>query len=34
MDNDFGYTFRLVLAILLPIDRDYGYMFRLELGNL
>jgi len=34
MDNDFGYMFRLVLAIPLPIDSDSGYMFLSVLAIL
>ena len=34
MENDRGYMFRLVLAILLRTNSDSGYMFRLVLGIL
>jgi len=34
MINGSGYMFRLVLAILLPMNSDSGYMFRLVLGIL
>jgi len=34
MNNDPGYMFQLVLAILLTMNRDSGYMFRLVLAIL
>jgi len=34
IDSDCGYMFRLVLAILLPMNRDSGHMFRVVLTFL
>ena len=33
IDSDYGYMFRLHLAISKHMDKDSGYMFRFVLAN-